>query len=113
MKVIITEAQYNRAIDSFITHMLEPHEEITSEKYPDSIFWVKDGIVIVQIKNSGYLWLDYEIWYRISQMFDLEHRDTKLVIKIWLEQHYDLGELTPGFSGTNRDIQLEQNYDLG
>jgi hypothetical protein len=34
---------------------LEPHEVKKSPKYPDSIFWVKNGEVIAEInKNSGY-----------------------------------------------------------
>jgi hypothetical protein len=95
MKVIITESQYNRAIDQFITHLLEPHEEITSDDYPDSIFWVKGGEVIAEIQNSGYFWFDYDIGNRISLMFDFKNNETRSVIRVWLEQHYNLGELIP------------------
>ena len=95
MKVIITESQYNRAIDRFITYLLEPHEERTSEKYPESLFWVKGGEVIVEIENSAYFWLRRMIWDRISEMFGLDYAGTQSVIKVWLEQHYNLGELTP------------------
>jgi hypothetical protein len=72
MKYIITESQYNKAIDKFITYHLEPHEEKTSKKYPDSIFWTN-----------------------ISIMFSLEYKETQEVIKYWLEEHYNLGSLTP------------------
>ena len=95
MKVIITESQYNRAIDLFISHLLEPHEERTSDDYPDSIFWVKGGEIIAEIKKSEYFWLDYHIWIRISEMFGLDYEETQSVIKVWLEQHYNLGRLTP------------------
>ena len=95
MKVIITESQYNRAIDRFITYLLEPHEERTLEGYPNSIFWIKGGEVIVEIENSAYFWLRYTIWNRISQMFGLDYDETQSVIKVWLEEHYNLGVLTP------------------
>ena len=95
MKVIITEAQYNRAINQFITYLLEPHEEKTYDRYPDAIYWVKGGEVIVEIENSEYFWLDYDIWIRISDMFGLDYGGTQSVIKMWLEQHYNLGGLTP------------------
>ena len=95
MKVIITESQYNRAIDRFITYLLEPHEERTSEKYPGSIFWIKGGEVIVEIEKSKYFWLDYYIWIRISEMFGLDYDETQSVVRVWLEQHYNLGGVTP------------------
>jgi uncharacterized membrane protein len=110
MKVIITESQFNRAIDRYISYLLEPHEVKTSKKYPDSIFWVKNGEVIVEIENSEYFWVRYEIWGSISQMFDFD--ETQSVIKVWLEQHYNLWELTPLSSRTVSYYQLEQHHNL-
>ena len=95
MKYIITESQYNKAIDKFITYQLEPHEEKTSKEYPNSIFWVKDNEVIAEIEKSEYFWIDYHIWDTISLMFSLEYEETQEVIKEWLEEHYKLGSLTP------------------
>ena len=113
MKVIITESQYNRAIDRFISYCLEPHEVRTSEKYPGSIFWVKGGEVIVEIKKTGYFWLRYTTWNRISQMFVLNYDDTQSVIKVWLEQHYNLGGVTPHQAPGSTELKLEQHYDFG
>ena len=95
MKVIITESQYSKAIDQFISYLLEPHEEKTYDRYPDAIYWVKGGEIIVEIENSVDFWLKRGIWKKISEMFGLDYYDTRLVIKIWLEQHYNLVELTP------------------
>jgi len=99
MKVIISESQYNRLIDNFITFLIEPHEVKTTKKYPNSIFWVKDGQIIAEIENSEYFWLHYKIWNEISIQFEFEFDETQLVIKSWLEQHYNLGELTPAEFG--------------
>ena len=95
MRYIITESQYNNAIDRFITYQFEPHEEVTSKEHPDSIFWVKDGEVIVEIQKSRIFWINSKIWDIISLMFSLEHKETQGVIKEWLEEHYKLGSLTP------------------
>ena len=95
MKVIITESQYNRVIDQFITYLLEPHEVMTSEDYPDSIFWFRGDKFLARIKNSEIFFLDLKNWERIEVMFDLDYDDTQSAIKTWLEQHYNLGELTP------------------
>jgi hypothetical protein len=104
---------YNKAIDQFITYLLEPHEERTTEKYPGSIFWVKGGEVIVGFKKSEYFWLEYEIWNRISEMFGFDFLGTQSVIKIWLEQHYDLGGVTPIHHGNDYHVKLEQHYNFG
>jgi uncharacterized membrane protein len=111
MKYIITESQYNKAIDRFISYQFEPHEENTSKKYPDSIFWTKNGRIIVEIENSEYFWVINEIWTNISSMFSLEYEETQEVIKYWLEEHYNLGSLTPTYSQTYTPVQLEEHYN--
>ena len=95
MKYLIKESQYNNAIDKFITYQLEPHEEIRTKKFPDSIFWVKEGEVIAEILQSKYFYVSRQIWKSISVMFSLEYNQTQQVIKDWLEEHYKLGRLTP------------------
>ena len=96
MKYIITESQHNKIIDKFITYQFEPHEVKKSSKLPDSIFWVKDGEVIVEITEyTNRFLVDYNIWKTISSMFSLGYSETQQVIKDWLEEHYKLGGLTP------------------
>jgi translation initiation factor 2 beta subunit (eIF-2beta)/eIF-5 len=94
MKYIIKESQYNNAIDKFITYQFEPHEEKT-KKHSESIFWIKDGEVIAEIKESAVVWVSHQIWMNINVMFSLEYDETQQVIKDWLEEHYKLGGLTP------------------
>lgn len=96
MKVIITEIQYGRAIDSYISDFLEPYQVKISKSLPNHIFWVKDGKVIVGIdKDEEMFYLDHKIWGDITNIFDISYDETRYVIKIWLEKHYDLGKLHP------------------
>jgi hypothetical protein len=95
MKIIITEQQYNKAIDKYLTYVFEPHEENTLEEYPGSIFWMKNGKVISEIENSREFWIHNNIWEKISIMFSLEPVNVRQLIKEWLEEHYGLGGLTP------------------
>jgi hypothetical protein len=95
MKYIITESQYNKTIDKFISFQFEPHEVKKSSEYPDSIFWIKNGEVIAEINNPKYFWVESQIWNTISSMFSLKHSETQQVIKDWLEENYKLGGLTP------------------
>jgi uncharacterized membrane protein len=112
MKYIITENQYNNAIDKFITYQLEPHEEKRTKKYPKSVFWVKDGAVIAEIIQSKYFYVNYKIWKSISNMLSLEYSETQQVITDWLEEHYKLGGLTPLVSHSHYKRVFEEHYKL-
>ena len=112
MKYIITESQYNNSIDKFITYIFEPHEEKRTKKYPKSVFWVKDGEVIVEIEKPKYFYVNYKIWRSISSMLSLEYSETQQVIKDWLEEHYKLGDLTPDLGVTYADTTFEEHYKL-
>ena len=111
MKYVIKESQYNNAINKFISHQFEPHEEKRTREYPESIFWVKDGKVISEIEKSDYFWINPQIWMNIMNMFSLEYTETQQVIKDWLEEHYKLGELTPVID-VETNLVLEEHYKL-
>ena len=106
MKYIITESQYGKTIDNFITNQLEPHKE---KRTAESIFWLKDGEIIAQIENPDYFWINPQIWTNIMSMFSLKHTETRQVIKDWLEEHYKLGELKPFTKYTLVVIGLEEH----
>jgi hypothetical protein len=95
MKIIITEQQYSKAIDKYLTYLFEPHEEKISKEDPHSIFWVKDGRIIAEIEKSKNFWINENIWDKISIMFSLKDIRIEQVIKEWLEEHYGLGRLGP------------------
>jgi hypothetical protein len=95
MKYVITESQLNKTIDNFITYQFEPHIEKTSKKYSDSIFWIKDREIIVNLQKSGYFWVKVDIWEAISLTFSLDYDETQEVIRQWLKEHYNLGSLRP------------------
>lgn len=96
MKIIITESQYDKAIDKYITYKLEPHKERFSNRYPDSTFWVKGGEVIASVdKERNLFWLNEEIWRSITKMLSLDGIETSHFIKKWLDKHYGMEELSP------------------
>ena len=112
MKYIITESQYNKTIDKFITYQLEPHEVKKSSDYPDSIFWIKNGEIIAEINNTKYFWVESQIWKTISSMFSLEYSETQQVIKDWMEENYKLERLTPTPFPFAPPNVLEEHYKL-
>jgi len=100
MKYIITESQYSNTIDKFISSQFNGFEKKTFQYYSKSIFWVKDGEVIVEIENSEYFVVRKTLWSMISNMFSLGYDETQKAISLWLEEHYNLGELTPVLAGS-------------
>lgn len=95
MKYIILKSKYNKSMGSFLTYQFESHEEKTSKKFPDSIFWVKDGKVIAEIENSKRFWVLPSVWSSISVMLSMDYDKTQQIIDEWLEEHYKLGGLIP------------------
>jgi hypothetical protein len=95
MKYIITENQMRRLEFKYLDYLFEDMYEVESEEYPDSRLWKKDKKVILELRNSGYLWVSYSIWNNISGMFSLNDNEAKQLIKDWVEQHLELGGITP------------------
>jgi hypothetical protein len=92
MKYIITENQLNRAALKYLNIEygdLEPYE---LGNYPDYIFYMKDGEVILQYnKKNGVVYISYDkIWSFLDSFFGLEYEEIQNLIKIWLEEHYNL-----------------------
>ena len=95
-----------------MTYLLEPHEEIRTKKFPDSIFWVKDGEVIAEIIKSKYFYVSHQIWRNITNILSLEYSETQQFITDWLEEHYKLGGLTPLVSHSHYKRVFEEHYKL-
>jgi hypothetical protein len=98
MKYIITESQYNKAIDKFISKQFEGFEEVRIPRY-GLVVWVKDGKIVAEILNIGdkgdYFLVDKDIFNSIEDMFGLnDFKEVRLTIEHWLENHHNLSKLT-------------------
>lgn len=94
MKYIITEQQYNNAIDKYLTYQFEPHKEIKG-KYSNDFYWIKNDRVIARIdEDNRYFLVINQILIGISNMFSLDHFETEDFIKIWLKKNYGWNNLT-------------------
>ncbi len=74
-------------------------DQITSEKYPDSIFFKRksDGEIIAEIdKTSQYFRLHHdEIWSFFEKHFDLQREEIQEIARDWLEEAFKLRGYTP------------------
>jgi hypothetical protein len=99
MKYIITESKLDSVILSWMDKKYGPDklEVITHPDYPGSIFYRKNGKVIMeQDKENKYFWFEYnEIWSLFQKFFGLEYEETQRIMRIWLEKTLKLEGFTP------------------
>ena len=100
MKYIITESKLEKAIIHFLNKMYGDLTEYITDKEPNKIFYIKDKKVYMeQDIEYGRLWVDYKtIWMDLKMWFSLEYSDIQSVITKWVEETYNIKELTPRFS---------------
>jgi hypothetical protein len=49
-------------------------------------------------QENNYVYIHYDhIWSKIESLFHLNSRETQSIMKIWLEETYKLGGVTPLF----------------
>ena len=79
--------------------LLDDCDQITSEKYPDSIFFKRksDGKIIAEItKKMEWFWLHHdEIWSFFEKHFELEYEEIQEIASDWLEETFKLRGYTP------------------
>ena len=101
MKLLITENQLDKAALLWMNKNFSPDqlEIVTSEKYPNSIFYRKNGkVVMEQNKKFGYFWFDYdEIYSFFKSFFSMEYKEWQRIMKIWLEETFNLRGYTPSY----------------
>jgi hypothetical protein len=63
-----------------------------TKKYPDYIFFMKDGKVIFDYnKKNGDVYISYDkIWSFLKNFFGLEYEEIQDLTKEWVEGHYKL-----------------------
>ena len=67
-------------------------EEYETDKYPNNIFYMKDGEVILDYnrKNGDCRINYYEIWSFLKSVFQLDFEEIQDITKEWVEEHYKL-----------------------
>ncbi len=116
MKFIITENKLNNVASSWMNQNFSPDQlEIdTSKKYPNSIFFKKDGrVVMEQDKKSKVFWFDYdEIWLFFESFFGMKYEQIQEVLRYWLEETFKLEGYTPKLLLAVDNNELEETFKL-
>ena len=106
MKFIITKNKLNNVALTWMNKNFSPDqlEVVTSEKYPGSIFFRKDGFVVMeQDKKYKDFWFDYDvIWSFFESVFGMEYEQVQEVLSYWLDDTFKL----KGFTALPSSITL-------
>ena len=101
MKILITESQKEKIALNYLNKKYHPDqlEVIKLSDYPNSIFYRKDGQVIMEInKKTKYFYVDYDtIWSFFEKVFSMEDGEIQRLMKTWLEETFNLKGFTPFF----------------
>ena len=104
MKILITESQKERIALNYLNKKYHPDqlEVIELPDYPYSIFYRKDGQVIMEInKKTKYFYVDYDtIWSFFEKVFSMEDGEIQRLMKTWLEETFNLKGFTSPFPRT-------------
>jgi len=99
MKYIITENKLNNVALSWMNKNfgLNQLEIVESKKYPNSIFFKKNGEVVMEQdkKNKNFLFDYDEIWSFFESFFGMEYQEIQEVLSYWLEETLKLEGYTP------------------
>ena len=92
MKILITENKRNQIVIKWLNSKygdLTPYE---TEKYPDYIFFMKDGEVVFDYdEKNKVIFISYDkIWSYLKNFFGLEYEEIQDLTKEWVEEHYKL-----------------------
>ena len=91
--------------------------DLTPAVVGDKTFYVdkdrKPLFFYYQNEKNGYVYISYDkIWVFFESIFGLNTLQTKEILKVWLEETYNLRGVTPDDAGYSNLIKLEETYNL-
>jgi len=98
MNIIVDRPQLVRVVKLYLTKSLGNLIPKTNSNYPDSVFYVNpNNEIMMEYNQKNYLvYINYDhIWSKIESLFHLKYSETQLIMKVWLEEAYKLGGVTP------------------
>ena len=110
-KVLFEKFSIIRDMEGFFLSFLEGCEIKISDKYPGSIFYIKnDKILFQQEMKNKYFWVEYDfIWSIFESKYGLNYTETQAFIKDVLETHIKLEGYTPQ---TQIRVQLVVTFQI-
>ena len=98
-ETVLSGCEYSPAEQWFLDQITDL-EEVRSNKYPESIFYKKNGEVLFEYnQKTNYFWVHYsKIWLFFESNYGLNYQEIRDLIRGVVEEHLNLGGVTPGKS---------------
>jgi len=94
MKIIITESRLHKVIFNWLDNMYGDLKPIKLEKYPNQIFYVKEGEkypIIDYRVDSKIAHVNHDkIWYILEKFFQIGWSEIQDILHKWLKERYDM-----------------------
>jgi hypothetical protein len=113
MNIIVDRPQLVRVVNLYLTKNFEDLILKTSKDYPYSVFYVNsdNDILMKYDEKTEKIWIDYgQIWSKLESFFSLQYGDIQSIMRVWLEKHYGLSEVTPHTKFSRNHYRLEEHY---
>jgi hypothetical protein len=97
MKIIITESSRDRLVLNWLN---KEFGDLTKVVKDDKTYYVDEDrkplFFYYQDSKNGYVYVNYErIWVFFESIFGLNYSDSQEIVKVWLEETYNLRGVTP------------------
>jgi hypothetical protein len=98
MNIIVDRPQLVRVVLLYLNNNFGNLTPKKSSKHPNSVFYVNsDNKVMMEYEYTiGNVLIHYDqIWSKIESLFPLDYRDTRSILKYWLDKTYNLSGVAP------------------
>ena len=114
MKIIITESSRDRLVLKWLN---KGFGDLTSVVKDDRTYYVdknrKPLFYYYHNEKNGYVYINHErIWVFFEDIFGLKNPQTQRILKVWLEETYNLRGVTPNKGNPYYLRKLEETYNL-
>jgi hypothetical protein len=88
MKILITETQFDKIIDRYITMIFSPYKVITNST---GSFFLKNGVIVAQLSLEDNVFIDFDIWNNIKRFISTLNIDmANIYVRLWISKHLNL-----------------------
>jgi hypothetical protein len=98
MNIQVNKNQLERVVIKWLNKYFGNLTPKTTKKYPELVSYVNPSneVMMEYDKETERVYINYdEIWLKIESLFHLNYYDTKSVIRVWMEEYYNLEGVTP------------------
>ena len=98
MNIQVNKHQLERVVIKWLNKYFGNLTPKTTKKYPELVSYVNPSneVMMEYDKETDRVYINYdEIWLKIESLFHLNYDDTKSVIRVWMEEYYNLEGVTP------------------